>query len=143
MIGDLGHEVVARAGDLAEASAQARNLQIDFAILDVNLDGQATFPVASELTTQSIAGDCLHRAVHPFNDFPFLVPDRPLMTKFSHKLFWPAKMELFGFGFGEGDFSDLFDVDFAVAPGASVFNRQRQIGITHDAGFDQPILRAG
>ncbi len=54
MIGDLGHEVVARAGDLAAASAQARDLAIDFAILDVNLDGEATFPVAEILAARGI-----------------------------------------------------------------------------------------
>jgi CheY-like chemotaxis protein len=54
MVGDLGHDVVARAGDLAEASAQARTVAIDFAILDVNLDGQATFPVAEILAARGI-----------------------------------------------------------------------------------------
>lgn len=54
MIGDLGHEVAARAGDIGEAAAMARTLAIDFAVLDVNLDGQTTFPVAEILTERGI-----------------------------------------------------------------------------------------
>lgn len=54
MIVDLGHEVAASAGNVADAAAKAENLAIDFAVLDVNLDGQPTFKVAEILVRRGI-----------------------------------------------------------------------------------------
>jgi CheY-like chemotaxis protein len=54
MLGDLGHEVVALALRFAQAIDLAKTAQIDFAILDVNLDGEISFPVADVLEERHV-----------------------------------------------------------------------------------------
>ena len=54
MLTDLGHEVVELQMRLAPALAAARASPIDFAILDVNLDGHMSFPVAEALDARGI-----------------------------------------------------------------------------------------
>jgi len=54
MLTDLGHEVVEVAMRLPEALAAARRIEVDFAILDVNLDGLRSFPVADILAERGI-----------------------------------------------------------------------------------------
>ncbi len=54
MLGELGHEVVVTASRLAEAVELAGELRIDFAVLDVNLHGQSTAPVARLLAARSV-----------------------------------------------------------------------------------------
>lgn len=54
MLSDLGHEVVEVAMRLPEAIDAARRLDLDLAILDVNLDGHRSFPVADILTARHI-----------------------------------------------------------------------------------------
>jgi CheY-like chemotaxis protein len=54
MLLDLGHEVVALAGRLETALALAGEASFDVAMLDVNLAGQASFPVADVLRTRGI-----------------------------------------------------------------------------------------
>lgn len=49
MLGDLGCTVVGPAARLDEALALAENAELDCAVLDVNLGGQSTFPVADLL----------------------------------------------------------------------------------------------
>ncbi len=49
MLADEGCEVVATAPRLAEAIAFAQGLEFDLAILDLNLAGENTFPVAEAL----------------------------------------------------------------------------------------------
>ena len=49
MLGELGCEVVAISTHLEEALGLARSLDIDFALLDINLDGHHSFPVADVL----------------------------------------------------------------------------------------------
>ena len=51
---DLGHEVAAVASRLPEACELARSEAIDFAILDVNLGGKPSFPVAEILSERGI-----------------------------------------------------------------------------------------
>jgi DNA-binding response OmpR family regulator len=46
MLRELGCEVVALSTNLADAVEQARTASFDFAVLDVNLNGQQSFPVA-------------------------------------------------------------------------------------------------
>lgn len=50
----LGHEVAGIAGRLAPALALAREGDFDLAMLDVNLAGEATFPVADVLRDRGI-----------------------------------------------------------------------------------------
>lgn len=54
MLLDLGHEVAGIAGRLAPALALAGEAAIDLAILDVNLAGEPSFPVAAMLATRGI-----------------------------------------------------------------------------------------
>ena len=49
---DLGHEVIGTAARLREALDLARTLDLDLAVLDVNLAGELSYPVA----------ECLARA---------------------------------------------------------------------------------
>ena len=54
MLADEGCSVVATAPRLDEALAHARNLEFDVAVLDLNLAGENTFPVASVLEARNI-----------------------------------------------------------------------------------------
>lgn len=54
MLLDLGHEVVAITGQVQEATTFAREAVIDFAILDVNLNGEYTYAVADVLRARGI-----------------------------------------------------------------------------------------
>lgn len=54
LLADLGHEVAAMAMRLAEALEIARGVEIDLAILDVNLAGTASFPVADVLAERGV-----------------------------------------------------------------------------------------
>lgn len=49
MLGDLGCHVVGPAARLDEALSLAHTAELDCAVLDVNLGGQSTFPVADLL----------------------------------------------------------------------------------------------
>ena len=49
MLADLGYEIAAACGTVAEASELAATAEFDLAILDVNLDGQEIYPVADIL----------------------------------------------------------------------------------------------
>ncbi|MDM9628454.1 response regulator [Rhizobium sp. S152] len=51
---DLGHEVVGPAMRLEAALLAAEEEQFDFAILDINLAGKQSFPVADRLRERSI-----------------------------------------------------------------------------------------
>jgi CheY-like chemotaxis protein len=54
MLLDLGHEVAGIAGRLAPALTLAADAEIDAAILDVNLAGEQSFPIADLLDTRGI-----------------------------------------------------------------------------------------
>lgn len=54
MLLDLGHDVVGLAMRLPQALALARSAEIDLAILDVNLDGRMSFPVAAVLAERGV-----------------------------------------------------------------------------------------
>lgn len=54
MLRELGFEVVAISTRLDEAVQLARGFAIDFAVLDVNLDGQMSFPVADVLRERGV-----------------------------------------------------------------------------------------
>jgi CheY-like chemotaxis protein len=54
LIVDMGHEVVGSAARLDEAQKLASDLACDFAILDVNLNGQYTYPVAEALKARGV-----------------------------------------------------------------------------------------
>ena len=54
MLTDLGHTVVGMAGRLDTALDLARETDADMAILDVNLSGETSFPVAQVLTDRGL-----------------------------------------------------------------------------------------
>ncbi len=54
MLADLGYAIAASAGGLEEAVAIARNADFDVAILDVNLNGSAVYPVAEVLAARGV-----------------------------------------------------------------------------------------
>lgn len=54
MLTELGHEVVELAMRLPQALEAARHIDADLAILDVNLDGHRSFPVADILVERAI-----------------------------------------------------------------------------------------
>ncbi len=53
MLADEGCDVVATAPRLTEALAYAESLEFDLAILDLNLAGENTFPVAEALSARN------------------------------------------------------------------------------------------
>jgi CheY-like chemotaxis protein len=54
MLGELGCEVAAISTHLDEALGLARTLDVDFAVLDINLDGRQSFPVADVLRARGV-----------------------------------------------------------------------------------------
>jgi CheY-like chemotaxis protein len=54
MLTDLGYEVAAAVGTIAEATDIASNGQFDVAILDINVDGKEIYPVADILAKRSV-----------------------------------------------------------------------------------------
>jgi len=54
LIVDMGHEVVGTAGRLDQAQKLASETPCDFVILDVNLNGQYTYPVAEALKARGV-----------------------------------------------------------------------------------------
>ena len=54
MLAELGHEVAASCARLDEAGATARTTACDAAVLDINLSGQKSFPVAEALKSRGV-----------------------------------------------------------------------------------------
>lgn len=54
MLAELGHEVAASCARLDEAVATARTVACDVAVLDINLSGQKSFPVAETLQNRGV-----------------------------------------------------------------------------------------
>lgn len=54
MLTDLGHEIAGQATRIDEALELAREIDIDFAILDINVAGMKSFPVADILRQRGI-----------------------------------------------------------------------------------------
>ncbi len=54
MLGDLGYAVVGPATAVNEAMEMIGSGGIDAAILDINLDGEMSYPIADELTNRGI-----------------------------------------------------------------------------------------
>jgi CheY-like chemotaxis protein len=54
MLEELGHRVVAEAADMDTATMLVRSTAFDLAILDVNLDGATSFPIADAIIARGI-----------------------------------------------------------------------------------------
>lgn len=55
MLLDLGHRVARLCGNLAEGLQAAKDLEVTLAVLDVNLQGQLSFPIADVARERGIA----------------------------------------------------------------------------------------
>lgn len=76
-ITDLGHEIVGPAMRLETALDTAAKEQIDAAILDINLAGKQSFPVADILTSRGIpfmfaSGYGSAGLIEPYKEAPIL-----------------------------------------------------------------------
>lgn len=54
ILDELGHNAVAVVGRMESALVQAEHADIDIAILDINLHGARTFPVAEKLAARGV-----------------------------------------------------------------------------------------
>ena len=77
MLADLGYGIAASAGGLAEAVKLARDTEFDVAILDVNLNGDAVYPVAEVLKERGLpfvfsTGYGERGLPEPYRDCPML-----------------------------------------------------------------------
>jgi CheY-like chemotaxis protein len=54
ILGDLGHQVAGVAMRLPQAIEMAKGTEADVAILDINLDGRKSFPVADVLRERGV-----------------------------------------------------------------------------------------
>jgi CheY-like chemotaxis protein len=54
MLADLGHKVIATSGRMPDASKLVSDASADLAILDVNLNGEETYPLADSLAARRI-----------------------------------------------------------------------------------------
>ena len=77
MLAELGYDVAAAVGTLAEASELAAHGDFSAAILDVNLDGQEVYPVAEILGKRGlpfvfVTGYGERSLTEPYHDRPAL-----------------------------------------------------------------------
>lgn len=79
MLAELGCEVAARAALLPRASELARTALVDFAVLDVNLNGRPVFPVADILRERGIP--FVFSTGYGANGLPDEYRCQPLVTK--------------------------------------------------------------
>ena len=76
---DLGCTVVASAVRLHQAQDIAETIEVDFAVLDVNLAGQTVFPVAEILERRGIP--FLFSTGYGARGLPPALADRPVLNK--------------------------------------------------------------
>jgi CheY-like chemotaxis protein len=79
MLGDLGFAVVAEAAKVHEALAAVNSVEIDVAILDVNLSGETTGPVADALAARGTP--FVFATGYGEHGLPDQFRDRPLLKK--------------------------------------------------------------
>ena len=79
MLTDLGFELVAEASKVHEALAAVKSTDIDVAILDVNLSGETTGPVAEALAARGTP--FVFATGYGEHGLPEQFRDRPLLKK--------------------------------------------------------------
>ena len=79
MLSDIGCHVIGPFGRLAGALDAAEREQIDAALLDVNLHGEAVFPVADALAKRGIP--FVFMTGYGPEGLPKRFSDRPVLTK--------------------------------------------------------------
>jgi CheY-like chemotaxis protein len=78
-LGNLGCRVAGTAGRFDEALEKARSLAFDVAILDVNLDGKRTFPIAELLAERGRA--FVFATGYGADNVPDALADAPILPK--------------------------------------------------------------
>lgn len=79
MLSELGYSIAGVAGRVNEASDLAKSGEIDFAILDVNLDGEDVYPVADILAGRGLP--FLFVTGYGGRGLPEAYRDRPTLQK--------------------------------------------------------------
>jgi CheY-like chemotaxis protein len=79
MLNDLGFAVAAQAAKVSDALVAAQNADIDVAILDVNLSGETTGPVAEALAARGTP--FVFATGYGEHTLPEQFRDRPLLKK--------------------------------------------------------------
>jgi CheY-like chemotaxis protein len=90
MLADLGHTVIGPVARLNKALEMAQREEFDAAILDVNINGGDTYPIAEALTARDIpfffsTGYSSHSLRAPYQDRPTL--QKPFQRDELQKLF--------------------------------------------------------
>jgi len=78
-LGKLGCEVVAVAASLQDALRKARTLEIDAAVLDINLAGDMSYPIAEALEARNIP--FLFATSYGVKELPKRLADVPVLPK--------------------------------------------------------------
>ena len=79
MLAELGHSVVAEAGDLVSALEHANTTNFDFAVLDVLLGRTSSEPVAQVLAQRNVP--FVFASGYGADGVPARFQERPLLTK--------------------------------------------------------------
>lgn len=79
MLDEIGCEVVACVARLAIGLELARSAAIDLAVLDINLAGEAVFPLADQLVERGIP--FIFCTGYGSSTLPADLQDRPVLTK--------------------------------------------------------------
>jgi CheY-like chemotaxis protein len=77
MLVDLGYEIVGPAARVNQALAMVEAEAIDLAILDVNLNGEKSYPVADALTARGVP----FAFSTGYNNLPVCYRDFPMLQK--------------------------------------------------------------
>jgi CheY-like chemotaxis protein len=83
MLADIGCEVIGCASRLTDAIEKARSLTFDVAILDVNLNGEKTFPIADVLAARGI--DFVFATGYGASSLPASFSNTPILQKPFHQ----------------------------------------------------------
>ena len=54
MVETMGHQIAAEAGNVDQAMELVRSANFDFAIIDINLNGTMSFPIAKAISARRI-----------------------------------------------------------------------------------------
>ncbi len=94
---DLGVEDVVFAHSLEAGLRLARDVPCDFAVLDINLNGERSFPIADVMRQRDIP--FLFSSGYGSRDLEERYADHPVLTKpYSAQAFQEAIRQLFGQG---------------------------------------------